>query len=243
MQWFYAKDGQQVGPVSDTEFEHLRHEGTIQPTTLVWREGMGEWQPHGNVTGTGPFVCVLCKQSFPHDAVLRFSDVVVCAQCKPLYLQQLREGFHVALPTTLPFAGFWIRGLAAFIDAALFYSVSTAITMASGATFLQALGFSQTDWTTRDSVLLAVDMILGTIYDMVLVAKYGGTVGKLICRLRVVTAEGQRLSYRRALGRSLAGWVSLLPCGLGFVFAAFDKEKHALHDLICNTRVIWKKTS
>jgi uncharacterized membrane protein YjgN (DUF898 family) len=52
MQWFYASNGQQKGPVSDEEFEKLVREGVIRSDTLVWRAGMPAWVPHWQL-GTG----------------------------------------------------------------------------------------------------------------------------------------------------------------------------------------------
>lgn len=78
-------------------------------------------------------------------------------------------------------------------------------------------------------------------YQTIFVARFGGTVGKLICRIRVIRVDGQRLSFRHALARAAATYVSLLPCGIGLIMAAFDSEKRTLHDRICGTRVIWKK--
>jgi Domain of unknown function (DUF4190)/GYF domain 2 len=41
--WFYSKDNQQAGPVSDSELHALVAAGRILPTTLVWRDGMVKW--------------------------------------------------------------------------------------------------------------------------------------------------------------------------------------------------------
>ena len=43
MNWFYAKDGQQIGPVEFSEIERLRSEGQLTDDTLVWQEGMANW--------------------------------------------------------------------------------------------------------------------------------------------------------------------------------------------------------
>src|SRR5262245_12606860 len=45
MNWFYALGGQQQGPVDDGQLDALAAAGTITPDTLVWREGMANWQP------------------------------------------------------------------------------------------------------------------------------------------------------------------------------------------------------
>ncbi len=51
MQWYYANNGQRSGPVSDVEFQALVRAGTVGPETLVWRQGMANWQPYREVTG------------------------------------------------------------------------------------------------------------------------------------------------------------------------------------------------
>jgi hypothetical protein len=43
MNWFYAKDGQQIGPVEFSEIERLRSEGQLTNDTLVWQQGMANW--------------------------------------------------------------------------------------------------------------------------------------------------------------------------------------------------------
>jgi hypothetical protein len=53
MQWYYAKNGQSVGPVEDKDFEALVAAQTISADTLVWNSEMtmsapgaeaGEWE-------------------------------------------------------------------------------------------------------------------------------------------------------------------------------------------------------
>lgn len=242
MPWFYAEAGQQKGPVADEEFERLVHEGVVRSSTMVWREGMADWQPYSAVNASAGATCVVCRQQFPIDAVMQLGEATVCAACKPVYLQRLREGASAPLPVpAFPYAGFWIRALAAFIDLLLLEGVSAGIHLATGSSLREYFSFESSEWTDRHWILLGTELALDTAYETLLVANFGGTVGKLICRIRVVTADGQRLSLARSFGRALALWVSLLPCGLGYVMAAFDSQKRALHDRICGTRVIWAK--
>lgn len=46
--WFYAVRGQQMGPVPREEIERLFGVGGIDPSTLVWTEGMKDWEPAGH---------------------------------------------------------------------------------------------------------------------------------------------------------------------------------------------------
>jgi len=57
MEWYYGKDGLQAGPVSDTDIQALVQDGTLNPDSLIWREGMSDWQPANqvlNLTTTNP---------------------------------------------------------------------------------------------------------------------------------------------------------------------------------------------
>lgn len=49
MQWYYAVGSERRGPVDTVTFSGLVNNGTITPTTLVWRTGMAEWQPWSSV--------------------------------------------------------------------------------------------------------------------------------------------------------------------------------------------------
>lgn len=49
-QWYYGENGKQMGPVSDAEFNALIANGNINDETLVWREGMPNWQKKGSLT-------------------------------------------------------------------------------------------------------------------------------------------------------------------------------------------------
>ena len=53
-QWFYSKHGQQQGPVSSEQLKQLAASGQLQPTDLVWKDGMGQWVEARKVKGLFP---------------------------------------------------------------------------------------------------------------------------------------------------------------------------------------------
>jgi hypothetical protein len=53
-EWYYAKNGQQLGPVSTAVLTEMAAQGQVQPTDLVWREGMPNWAPARTVRGIYP---------------------------------------------------------------------------------------------------------------------------------------------------------------------------------------------
>ena len=50
-QWYYVKDGQQCGPVSEAALIDLLHQGTLGPSTQVWAQGMENWREASAVEG------------------------------------------------------------------------------------------------------------------------------------------------------------------------------------------------
>ena len=81
---------------------------------------------------------------------------------------------------------------------------------------------------------------LGVVYTTYFLGKYAATPGKMACGLKVVTSDGEKVSYARALGRHFAEWLNVFTLWIGYIMAAFDEEKRTLHDRICDTRVIKK---
>jgi hypothetical protein len=49
MQWYYSKNGSQLGPVEQGEILSKLASGEISPSDMVWREGMTDWLPVSKV--------------------------------------------------------------------------------------------------------------------------------------------------------------------------------------------------
>lgn len=54
MQWYYSKNGVQLGPISDNEIRMKLASGEISATDLVWRDGMNDWLPAAKVADLTP---------------------------------------------------------------------------------------------------------------------------------------------------------------------------------------------
>ncbi|RYD40520.1 MAG: DUF4339 domain-containing protein, partial [Verrucomicrobiaceae bacterium] len=50
MQWYYSKNGTQLGPVEEGELRGKIASGEISSSDLVWREGMTDWLPSSKVS-------------------------------------------------------------------------------------------------------------------------------------------------------------------------------------------------
>jgi uncharacterized RDD family membrane protein YckC len=260
MDWFYADSGKQIGPIEEPVFRQLATAGIIRNDTLVWRAGMANWQPYQNVempvqpppleaAGDGTRFCSECGKAYPPDELVAFGSTLVCAACKPVFTQKLREGIRPA--GAIRYGGFWIRYLATLVDSTLLsvviyllaIVVLTIIFLTAGSTWLDPKQ-PQNDFIVKvlllEGVAVLVSVILGAAYETWMVTRYGGTLGKMICRLRVVMIDGSNLTYGRSLGRHFAKYISGLTLWIGYIMAGVDDEKRSLHDRICDTRVIKK---
>ena len=52
--WYYARDGEQQGPVTLDALRDVVARRVIGPTDLVWSEGMPEWVEAGTVSALSP---------------------------------------------------------------------------------------------------------------------------------------------------------------------------------------------
>jgi uncharacterized RDD family membrane protein YckC len=266
MNWHYVEQGQQIGPVTEEQLSQLFQAGTINDETLVWRAGLAEWQPYGQVwPKPGPeqtaetqaatentlngneVVCVECGKLFPTGETIRHGNAHVCAACKPVFLQKLAEGAKVQTGE-MDYAGFGIRFGAKFLDGLILGIPFMVVLFAAMMPMIQADMHKNGNRSNPPEAIQFLPMLLqfGFIfiklaYETFFLGKYGATPGKMICKIKVVTAEGGRFGYGRAAGRCLAEMLSGMICYIGYLMVLFDsKEKRALHDHICNTRVIYK---
>jgi hypothetical protein len=53
-QWYYARNGQRFGPVTDEQLKELATSGQILPVDSIWKEGMDKWAPASNLKGLFP---------------------------------------------------------------------------------------------------------------------------------------------------------------------------------------------
>jgi uncharacterized RDD family membrane protein YckC len=256
MNWHYLENNVQKGPISNEELEALFRAGKVDYNTLVWRDGMADWQPYGQakapVGGASPaapgtaalgtaaaggVVCAECGRSFPPDQVIRQGNLFICGGCKPAFLQKLKEG--IAISGTMNYAGFWIRFAAKFIDGIIVGLVTMPLSFA-----INGLPGSRPPGEAifRSLMITPITVALTCAYYTFFVGKFGATPGKMATSLVVVNPDGSKVSYAKALGRYFAAeFISgCFTLCIGYFMIGWDPEKRGLHDRICSTRVIRK---
>lgn len=247
MNWYFMEDGQQRGPMTDEEFEGFIKSGRVRLDTLVWNEGMSGWGTYDSTKG-GAFLeppviaprhtCVECKRSFPDEEMIRYQDFWICASCKPIFFQKLKEG--AKLPGTTAYGGFWIRAVAKIIDGLIQGVFSILLFFA----FMPFFSFRNNRFDVTGMLvwggMQGMGILFGLAYAVFFLGKYGATPGKMAVGLKVVTSEGDPIDYKRAAARYFAEILSGLICYIGYIMIAFDDERRALHDRLCDTRVVYK---
>lgn len=82
--------------------------------------------------------------------------------------------------------------------------------------------------------------LLGALYFILMTYYAGATLGKKALNIKVISADEDKLTlitviYRETIGKYLSG---VIMC-IGYILIGVDKEKRALHDTLCDTRVIY----
>jgi uncharacterized RDD family membrane protein YckC len=252
MNLYYAKGDQQVGPIGKAELQTLIKAKQLNARTLVWQPGMENWQQLGvfirsrtgqvqpapsPTAGVKQSRCSECGLRFAEDEMIQFQHSWVCAACKPLFVQKIKEGVTVA--GAMNYAGFWIRFGAFGIDA-LILGIANFLLFIPLGILTPASEENPFVFLSFMPLLVLFQYAIPAVYDTWFVGKYGATPGKMACNLKVVVEDSSRMTYLRALGRHFAKWLSSMILAIGFIMAAFDDQKRTLHDRICETRVVRK---
>jgi uncharacterized RDD family membrane protein YckC len=141
-------------------------------------------------------------------------------------------------------AGFWRRAVAYLADLFLTELVAsflmavrfTAVDFASA----HETGFGFMDFPEAEPIGLSLFVgILTFVLYFTFFTYWGGqTPGKMLMRVRVMTTDLGEVPLPRALLRTVCYIASSFFFGLGFMIAAFNREKRALHDFVAGTRVV-----
>jgi uncharacterized RDD family membrane protein YckC len=161
----------------------------------------------------------------------------------------------VAVSAPLPYAGFWLRLVAYFIDGLIlgipFGLVVIVLIFLFGGFGLM---MHRNPVDPRAAAALLGPLILGFLFAFLLIvalywlyfagmesSERQATFGKAVMSLQVTDLDGHRLSFKHATGRFFAKIVSgLIPFAIGYIMAGFTAKKQALHDMIAGTLVLRK---
>lgn len=246
-QWYYADGGERQGPVAAQTIADLFRRGRLRRDTLVWRDGLPEWQAlgqHLDELGLAqppapPPSPVASPASAPRPAAPAAAPAEnpFAPPKAPPRDSHGTEGYAAATDAPVVQAGFVRRWLALIVD-----SLVIALPLLVLLFVFVGLGALAMD----DETAALVQVGYYGLYLLVAPLYYAGlessasqaTLGKRLLGIKVVDMEGRRLSFGRALGRWFAAALSYITFYIGFLMAAFTERKQALHDFIASTQVV-----
>ncbi|MDF2457343.1 MAG: transporter [Cytophagaceae bacterium] len=127
------------------------------------------------------------------------------------------------------YGGFWERFIAALIDGLITGAAQVGFSYFISGNFLSGADYSSS----------GVGLLMGLAYHTYFISsEKQATLGKQAMGLKVISIHGERLSPLNAAGRFFATYLSLFILLIGYIMAAFDSKKQALHDRLANTYVI-----
>ena len=253
-QWYYSDyERNRHGPVGAADLAALHAGGQLDPATLVWREGMAQWQPWHTVMAE-----VVPETAHPAAARASFAtasaDAPADVASGPYTLAEPRSPYapptaqvvraaDVHLDGEVVYAGFWKRVAASLIDGVIIGLMGAVVGAAVGGLMGAAFGIGGGIGTAG----LATIELVAQLVSLVLTACYYGwfyasanqaTPGKMAIGIKVVRGDGQGCGFWRGFGRHFASFLSAMLLCIGYLMVAFTERKQALHDMICDTVVV-----
>ena len=143
--------------------------------------------------------------------------------------------------TNTYYAGFGVR-LAAFITDSLL--VGAALLIVRLPYLISILANPENTLNTpvlfRYTPFDILIYLLSSLYYVLMLYYSGASLGKKLFRLKIVKADGGKITlidaiYRETIGKYLSGIIIFI----GYLMIAVDDEKRSLHDRLCDTRVIY----
>jgi len=202
------------------------------------------------------FACSQCGRMFKDSDLVQIAGNWVCGDCKPAFLSRvMASGAAGASPHAWRYGGFWIRFGARVIDS---FVLMVPILVLAALLIPNLLRTAGQVGRQAPSPALAVFTLtfflvffLAVICYEVLFLRYrGATLGKMACGLKVVRSNGSSLGWGVSIGRFLM-W-NVVTSGIPYlnfvimlissIMAGTDAEKRALHDRVCDTRVVYKQS-
>lgn len=151
------------------------------------------------------------------------------------------EAQGVYFPTEDNLASFWVRLLAYVIDAIL---ISVSLSFFASEFVLQLYKEMETNVNSTESLIARLKFnliifVISAMYHSIFEATpMRGSIGKKLCKLAVVDADGRRLSVLKALIRNFGKLLSSIVFGVGYLAILWDDHKQAWHDKMAKTYVI-----
>lgn len=184
--------------------------------------------------------CDGCETLFSEDQLVTIDGKRLCAQCKMGFVADVRSGLS---GSGVELAGLGARLGAVIIDTLIFIIPVVLIFLGGRYLVLGQFDFAgKESHTFLDFGLQCIAACIFCVYEGLMIAKSGQTIGKKVMKVKVVMLDGSavlpKASWKRTIFREALG---LIPSGMVAVLDAlfiFGKARRTLHDRFGGTIVI-----
>lgn len=254
--WYYADaERQRQGPLAASELTQRFHQGRLRLDSLVWREGLGEWQPLRDFSQELALhqapaeTFYVPVDALPAAAVAEPQRALDSPYAAPTAMLRSEQALHTGGEVVQ--AGFRKRAAAYVIDSFVIGIVAQIVQMVLMVAFF---GMNMSSFTANPdtifssasgilfmlSIYLLPLLLFGIYYAAFHASARQATLGKMAVGIKVVRSDGSRISLGRAVARFFGFLLSGMVFAIGYLMAAFTERKQALHDLMCDTLVVDK---
>jgi len=185
--------------------------------------------------------CSQCGHEFAQSDLVQIAGNWVCGQCKPAFLSRVVAG-DASATSKWHYGGFWIRFLAIVVDGLIMDAIYVPLVFLFGVTVFRAAGAAPAIRPGTIVALELVPMLAVFLYEVMMIRYFGATLGKMAVGVKVVRTDGSEISWGISIARYFMKMVSGIILAIGYIMAGFDSEKRALHDRVCDTRVVYKRS-
>jgi uncharacterized RDD family membrane protein YckC len=137
------------------------------------------------------------------------------------------------VPAAPRYGGFWRRVASSTVDGLIFAFPSAILRVLAGL----PMGLTLRPLDDRDmgrALMVSLLCWVGSWLYCALLESSGaqGTLGQQLLGLQVTDLSGRRISFGRASGRFFSQLLTLLICGVGYLFNLWTSRRQTLHDMI-----------
>ena len=199
--------------------------------------------------------CSQCGREFGHSDLVQIAGNWVCADCKPAFLSRVMAS-GLAGMSARNYAGFWIRWGARMVDGLVFLVPFVLLAILLMPTLIREASQPGKAPSPPNPIFamfgflgfFVISIGLGGCYEILMLKYRSATVGKMACGLQVIRSDGRSLSWGVCFGRffmwnivtSGIPYLNVVLMLISSIMLGVDEEKRALHDRVCDTRVVYK---
>ncbi len=187
--------------------------------TVLIEPGAGVWAPAPEAAAQDDFA----PGSAPMPAATAMPATAVSA-AQPVF--------------TAPYAGFWRRFAAYWIDWFIFFAIEMFIAAARGIPLNARQDIESVEFAKN----LLFGVLIGWLYAAFFESSpWQATIGKRAMDIYVTDLKGRRIGFAKATGRFFGKLISALVLGIGFIMIGFTERKQGLHDQLAGCLVVRRK--